>query len=298
MRRGFLLIMSIFLFGLTFNAQNVYAETTCNHEWSEWIVEEEATCSDTGSKYRYCIKCDAEEEGIILETSHTWVRLEKIKPTPYYNGAIIYECRYCPAEHSKSIPKRKMTSAEKKSINTLKKFFKQAKKYNAVGIKTCVYKGKEYIFNSKKYMQYICKKYNKKYLSYKIIDVDTKNQKIYVDAKVTYPDAKKALKKAMRSTYKQYYAYMGRTSKKYWNSYDYAGVLQKNIKKYVKKYGVKKRKTDVTFILFKTSGKYKIKNFASDLELADVINCGYEKAYEEFMEELDDYTEELEMRYL
>ena len=38
-------------------------EETCEHEASDWIIDEEATCGKTGSKHKECTKCEE-----ILET--------------------------------------------------------------------------------------------------------------------------------------------------------------------------------------------------------------------------------------
>ena len=45
---------------------------THEHNWGEWIVEQEATCEAKGLRIRYCIYCDAKEEGVLQALGHNW----------------------------------------------------------------------------------------------------------------------------------------------------------------------------------------------------------------------------------
>ena len=46
---------------------------TTDHNWDDWVVEDEATCIDVGYKWRYCNDCDEYEEVTIPATGiHDW----------------------------------------------------------------------------------------------------------------------------------------------------------------------------------------------------------------------------------
>ena len=53
------------------NSMTTYAY--CNHSWGNWIVIDEATCTTSGEKYRYCDKCYEEQTVTIPATGvHKW----------------------------------------------------------------------------------------------------------------------------------------------------------------------------------------------------------------------------------
>ena len=53
------------------NSMTTYAY--CNHSWGNWIVVDEATCTESGEKYRYCDKCYEEQTVTIPATGvHKW----------------------------------------------------------------------------------------------------------------------------------------------------------------------------------------------------------------------------------
>lgn len=47
--------------------------STCNHEWGEWEVVKEATCTANGLKVRTCSICEEEQEETIPATGHKYV---------------------------------------------------------------------------------------------------------------------------------------------------------------------------------------------------------------------------------
>lgn len=61
--------------GEEYNSVDEYvAQSTCDHEWGEWIITKEVTCKETGLKNRICPKCGKiEEETIAKLTIHTIV---------------------------------------------------------------------------------------------------------------------------------------------------------------------------------------------------------------------------------
>lgn len=91
MRKIYLSIIVLFLAFLI--PLNVNAET-CNHQWGEWHIGEEATCGYSGYKYRYCDLCDEREEIDIPATNnHEWGNWEIYEqPSCYSNGE---RKRYC-----------------------------------------------------------------------------------------------------------------------------------------------------------------------------------------------------------
>ncbi len=59
-------------------------DTTCEHNWTDWTQDREATCKTTGLKSRSCTLCEAKEEKVIEKSVHK------------YNSESI--CEYCGVE--------------------------------------------------------------------------------------------------------------------------------------------------------------------------------------------------------
>ena len=57
------------------SADAVYTATftSAAHKYGDWITTNEATCTEDGSKIRYCSNCDRFEEDVIPATGHTFV---------------------------------------------------------------------------------------------------------------------------------------------------------------------------------------------------------------------------------
>ena len=47
-------------------------DTNCEHLWSDWTEEQEATCKTTGLQSRICTLCEGKEEKIIEKTAHKY----------------------------------------------------------------------------------------------------------------------------------------------------------------------------------------------------------------------------------
>jgi hypothetical protein len=79
----------------------------CDHDWSEWIIDYDATCGDTGQKYRYCYECDNEQTKIIPATGeHSWKKWSVTKKaTVFKTGTKKRTCTTCKNSESKSIAK-------------------------------------------------------------------------------------------------------------------------------------------------------------------------------------------------
>lgn len=76
------------------------------HEWSDWIVEEEPDCFEKGYQFRWCYNCDAEEQQTIpAYGSHDWNAWEvNEEPTCEDSGENVRECLRCGATESLTVP--------------------------------------------------------------------------------------------------------------------------------------------------------------------------------------------------
>ncbi len=94
MRWIVLLLLSLFLtdaIACTNNNTNssnsntiIGGDTNCQHNWTDWTQDQEATCKTTGLKSRSCTLCEAKEEKVIEKTAHK------------YNSENV--CEYCESE--------------------------------------------------------------------------------------------------------------------------------------------------------------------------------------------------------
>lgn len=66
-------ILSVLLMFALFFCNSIRTYAYCNHSWGNWIVIDEATCTTSGEKYRYCNKCYEEQTVTIPATGvHKW----------------------------------------------------------------------------------------------------------------------------------------------------------------------------------------------------------------------------------
>ncbi len=86
-----------------------YATEPCNHEWSDWTVENEPTCNQTGSQRRYCVKClESQYNNLPITGEHEWDDWQKVKsPTIKKTGLKERECFECSCTQIKEIAKLK-----------------------------------------------------------------------------------------------------------------------------------------------------------------------------------------------
>ena len=86
------------------NASKVYAE--CAHEWSEWAVEVEPTCTETGLRSRACNVCSEWDSEVIPATGHDFYE-EDVYVDCTSNGSRVRMCTKCDYyEVLNSIPPR------------------------------------------------------------------------------------------------------------------------------------------------------------------------------------------------
>ena len=72
-------------------------ETACEHEWGEFVIDENPTCTKVGSKSKYCTKCDAQDPASITEIpmiAHTPAE-EYTVDTPATCSDVGYESIHC-----------------------------------------------------------------------------------------------------------------------------------------------------------------------------------------------------------
>lgn len=94
-----------------------FAAEPCNHEWSNWTVENEPNCGRTGSERRFCTKCfEVQYSDLPITGQHDWNDWHKIKSSTIKKAGL--EERKC----------FKCGSTETKEIAKLKPFAKLSKK--------------------------------------------------------------------------------------------------------------------------------------------------------------------------
>lgn len=69
----------------------------------EWVVTEEATCTEDGTKVRYCVRCSTDcgdplETATITAAGHYWTFEKIVEPTEDAEGYTLYVCQVCREE--------------------------------------------------------------------------------------------------------------------------------------------------------------------------------------------------------
>ena len=78
----------------------------CKHNWGKWETRKEPTCTEKGSRVRYCKKCGLMEEGDIKKAEHEygkWKVTEEATCTE--TGEKVRKCKNCGHKQTKEIPK-------------------------------------------------------------------------------------------------------------------------------------------------------------------------------------------------
>lgn len=70
-------------------------EKICNHEYGEWKITQESTCSAVGSKERICLKCEKKDIAEIEMKEHTFGEPTVIGATCTQEGSKVYTCSVC-----------------------------------------------------------------------------------------------------------------------------------------------------------------------------------------------------------
>lgn len=136
---------------------------------------------------------------------------------------------------------------EKKAISVTKNFLNKIKQYDFKGT-TTYQKGKlGYTYWGKKSRFYaISKKQFSKKFSYKIKNVDATNNNVIIKVKVLYPDAYIQAYKGMNDGYIYALKHPNRSSNYVVHHYAFPRIVQR-----IKKYGVKKDTSMITFMVKK-----------------------------------------------
>ena len=80
-------------------------EVTCEHDWDDWDVDTEPTCTEDGLKVRECSKCGETEEDVIPATGHAWGEWDvETEPTCTEDGLKVRECSNCGETEEDEIP--------------------------------------------------------------------------------------------------------------------------------------------------------------------------------------------------
>lgn len=66
-----------------------------SHIWSEWIIDEEATCTETGSKHRHCTQADGHDEAQTIPAAGHKYSVQITEPTETEDGYKTYTCSVC-----------------------------------------------------------------------------------------------------------------------------------------------------------------------------------------------------------
>lgn len=51
--------------------ENTGDASACEHQWSDWVTDQEASCTTEGHQYRECSLCQEKEE-VVLPVAHNW----------------------------------------------------------------------------------------------------------------------------------------------------------------------------------------------------------------------------------
>lgn len=96
---AFLAVMMTFsMASVAANAEE--AEITCEHEYGQWIISQDETCTEDGIKYRECKKCDSSvkghiETGFVKALGHSFGEGVVTEPTCGSVGYTSYTCGNC-----------------------------------------------------------------------------------------------------------------------------------------------------------------------------------------------------------
>ncbi|SDB02957.1 hypothetical protein [Eubacterium oxidoreducens] len=258
-------------------AEQTQTIAATGHTWGEWDVDEDPTCTEAGSEYRWCENCDAEQTRTVAVTGHNWGKWKtKKKATTMQAGKKVRECKYCDATQKKKIAKKKMTASMKKAKKVANDYMKAAKAYDVNKMNSLFANKKCSTGYPTSVVDGYLKKYNKKYLKWKFVDVK-KDGKIYkVKMKVTRPDMYNNFYKAVDDTLTWY---LGMSL--FYSEPSKSALFQKynaNLVKYLKKFAKKSKKTDTTTITLKIKKTKKGWKIVKKTKAIVDIACGYANA--------------------
>ena len=233
---------------------SVFAEDESHvHVWSDWITEEESTCDEHGSDYRFCEECGQYEYREVPFAPHEWGDWKVIrKATPYKEGKKERYCENCDETQTEKIAKRKLTANQKKAVGVVNTYLKAARSYKVNKMNSCFKKGSKKYGYPVKEINGVFKKYNKK-IKWSMVDVTGKGKTIKVKVKVTRPDFYTQAYNSFYETFKWYILHPNVSDSKLTNKL--FGKYRTKVKNCTKK-----TSTDtVVFTIVKSGKKWKIK---------------------------------------
>ena len=74
------------------------------HTFADWVVDQDSTCQEAGSKHRVCTVCGFTEESIIDSVGHAYVQTVVKEPTCTEYGIARYVCSECHTETTGALP--------------------------------------------------------------------------------------------------------------------------------------------------------------------------------------------------
>ncbi len=73
-----------------------FPQSLCNHNWSEWTVERESTCTEKGYRWRTCLICGIRDEKETKKKEHDWGKWKvKKEATCSKKGERVRTCKVC-----------------------------------------------------------------------------------------------------------------------------------------------------------------------------------------------------------
>ena len=94
----------------------IIQEALCSHEWGEWILTKQETCTSSGSWSRTCLLCGAVESKTIKPHGHQISSTITKYATCSTEGEKLYKCDLCDYSYTEAIPtlEHKMNSTVNK----------------------------------------------------------------------------------------------------------------------------------------------------------------------------------------
>ncbi len=83
---------------------NMETISALGHDWSDWEIVTEATCTEAGLRERRCDRCDSVEQGEIAATGHKYTAAITRAATCTATGVKTYTCSSCGDTYTESIP--------------------------------------------------------------------------------------------------------------------------------------------------------------------------------------------------
>ena len=78
--------------GINYKANEVEA---LGHQFGDYILDYDSTCTETGKQTKYCQNCIWEESATIAAKGHTWEQTGEVAATCYADGSKSYVCTVC-----------------------------------------------------------------------------------------------------------------------------------------------------------------------------------------------------------